>query len=195
MDHYSTRVAALSRMTGVDQTVVAALVGPLLVVDQDYKLAASLATDDIAAPAVRFCLLHGITPDLIADTLDLPHNRVQRHARSRTAPTAQALHCVQLAMAGRSVTEIMRELNVNGRGWVYRTLGHAGVTPKPFGERAATNAGQRAATIRMYRDGVTYSEIARKTGLSVDNVKNVLRAAARRGDLPEYGSRRLAAAS
>jgi predicted transcriptional regulator len=101
----------------------------------------------------------------------------------------QAVHAVTLARAGWSATEINNHLGLTGRGWVYRTLRHAGVSPKALGRRAATTPEQRAAAVALYEAGHTYKDIAEATGLSHANVANVLRAAHKRGDLPEYGRR------
>ena len=98
-----------------------------------------------------------------------------------------------LAKGGRSVTEIRDQLDLTGKGWICRTLANARVSPTPMGEKAATTPEQRSQAVRYYQKGWTYQEIAAATGLSLSNVKNSLRAAHKRGDLPEYGSRKAVA--
>lgn len=183
-------VETLARLTGCSLLDVADLVGPMLAVDAVYRASADVSRDPLVAPAVRWALLHDLSVDQVSDYLDLPFTKVARHAAGHAAPSPSAVHAVALAKGGRSGTEIIAELNLTGKGWLYRTLHHARVKPQPLGGRAATTPEQRSAAVRLYQAGMTYSSIAEQTGMTLHNVKNVLRAAWKRGDLEGYGQRK-----
>jgi hypothetical protein len=183
-------IDTLVRLTGCRPVDVANLVGPVLAVDHTYRASADVSRDPLVAPAVRWALLHGLTVEEISDYLGVPYTKIARHAGTHNAPSPQAVHAVALAKGGRSGTEIIRELNLTGKGWLYRVLEHARVKPQPLGQRAATTSEQRIAAVLLYDAGKTYSEIATSTGMTVHNVKNVLRAAHARGDLDSYGQRK-----
>ena len=181
---------AIARQAGQEPDRIARLVAPALVASPDRLQGTDIHRDPFIGPAVRWAVLHGFTAQQIIDLFQLPSDKVNQYLASAACPTATAQQAVALAKGGRSATEIRQQLNIRGKGWLYRTLDHALVNTNPFGAKAATNTEQRVKAARFYKQGWTYREIAAATGMSMDNVKNTLRAAHKRGDLPEYGSRR-----
>ncbi len=181
----------LSRATGLQPETFYDLLAPVWVTSHERRSEVqNLAADDQLGPAVRFLILHSVESSDIADTtgINLPAITRFRHGHSH-APSEKAQEVVALAKQGRSGTEILRIIDNTGKGWLYRTLEQARVNAKPFGKRGVTNNEQRAAVVDGYRRGDTYSEIASSTGVSVPNVKNILRRAHETGRLPEYGHR------
>lgn len=175
--------------TGVDVVTVNRILFPAAVVDDTQRYTTAIHMDPVIGPAVRFLLLHGYGPHYIADVLELPLTKVARFAASPNGPTTQAKDIVAYAQKGLSVTAIAQALGVAGRGHIYRVLNQAHVTAATD-TRHRTTSVQRAKALQLYRQGRSYSQIATATGLTLVNVKNVLRAAHRRGELPQYGARR-----
>ena len=187
---WDPRLDAIARQAGQDTDLIVDLIAPVLLTTDDRLAGTDIHRDPIVGPAVRWAVLHGFTATMIADLFGLPQSKVDRFVTGPHCPTAAAQRTVALVKGGRSVTEVRRELGLTGKGWLYRTLDHARVETNPFGERAATTTEQRAKAVRLYKGGHTYKQIADDTGMTLDNVKNTLRAAHKRGDLPEYGNRR-----
>ena len=187
---WDPRMAAIARTAGQDPNDIATLIAPVLLLTDDRLASSDIHRDPIVGPAVRWAVLHGFTASAIADLFGLPFDKVQDFMAGPHCPNARAQQAVALAKGGRSVTEIRNQLGLGGKGWLYRTLEHAKVRTIPFGAKAATTPEQRAKAVRFYNNGFSYKEIEAATGMSLDNVKNTLRAAAKRGELPEYGTRK-----
>ena len=150
----------------------------------------NLAADSELLPPVRFLLLHGVLPNEISKITEVNEAAIKRFAYGhKHAPTPKALDVVARTKNGQSAAEILRDVGNTGKGWLYRVLDQARITPTPFGKRGATNNEQRAKVAELYRAGKTYSQISSSTGVSLTNVKNILRRARDSGQLPEYGTR------
>ena len=180
--------ARIAVATGVPLTTVAALVIPCLVQDDQERLAAPIHRHPVNGPAVRFLVLHGYGVEDIAAATAIPPARIQRYLDGPNSPQAGSQRIVALAKKGLTVDQIRRETGARGKGHVYRTLAQAHLTP-PRNAPAVT-VHQRARVLHLYRDGMPYKGIADTVGVPLHAVKNTLRAAWLRGDLPEYGYRK-----
>ena len=187
---WDPRLEAIARQAGQEPDDVADLIAPVLLLTDERLVGSDIHRDPIVGPAVRWAVLHGFHASAIADLFGLPFRKVQDFMAGPHCPNERAQQAVALAKGGRSVTEIRNQLDLGGKGWLYRTLEHARVGTTPFGDKAATTPEQRAKAVRFYNNGFSYKEIEAATGMSLNNVKNTLRAAAKRGELPEYGTRK-----
>lgn len=162
----------------------------------------ALAYDDLLVMALRVWLeradeaalrstvarlrTHGITAEVIAGVLHLPLpviEAVLEHANlSPVADQIAALHA-----RGFTPTMIARQLDLKSREQVYRVLARLG--QKPNRKRKVRTMGDTRRIVELYRDGVSYTVIARRLGLSLDQVRSALKTEHRNGRLPEYGTR------
>ena len=136
--------------------------------------------------------LRQIPNHMIAELLELPPSMIEEYL-TRTSRAAEgdqlvagqrvwALHC-----KGSTVYEIRDVVGVS-RSLIYRILDHEEATPKRH-VRAAPNQRETDQLIKLYQAGHAYSEMVKRTGMSMASVKRALKRAHDDGKLPEYGTR------
>ena len=192
-NRFTPEVEDMASTMSVKPLTVAELYGPFLTLGSKYP--ASPLSDPIAGSWARFCALHHNTPNTAAQYgFHYPSPRYTAFLKwweSDQSPTDKARRAVKLAKDNLSATEILNDLDMTGKGWLYRVLDFAGVEAKPYGGRARTTPQQRQQVVKLYNLGtLSYSEIGRRTEVDAVNVRNILRYAAKQGRLPEYGTRR-----
>lgn len=197
LDTHDSPTGALEEIDGIRRRVLAAQPNVEAWLD-----GTSLNYDDLLVMCVRVWLertdgtalratvgrlrTHGITGEIIAEVLSLPLpviEAVLEHAN--LSPVADRI--TELHARGLTPTQIARQLGLNSREQVYRVLARLG--EKPNRKRRVRTMADTRRIVEMYRDGVSYTVIARKLGLSLDQVRSALKAEHRHGRLPEYGTR------
>lgn len=140
---------------------------------------------DELTKGVRRLRAVGFTDVNIAAVSDLSLEVVRSRLNWRYAQMDTAA-ILRYHREGSTPVEIAKATGI-GRAQVYRVLEDAGVQPRRKNARVGEPAKRRA--IAAYRKGLSYDDIARASGLTRDQVQNTLRAAHKRGDLPDYGGR------
>lgn len=145
-----------------------------------------LAAKAKAARAVRKLFLAGFSNEQISFLLNF-----------ELQPIEDYLSLYNVAEVGRQVltlhgkrktpVQIAEELGIT-RQTIYRILAEAGKTPHTIRKRMTSS--ERAQAVKLYREGLlSYAEIADTLEMSVDQVKNAVRAAHNKGQCPEYRQR------
>lgn len=149
---------------------------------------------DRAQKAVLKLYFHGLTPDHIAKVLDLDLGSVlafldsmERRVGMRPAdPEVLRLHFRERL----PIIDIVARTGVPRRT-VQTMIERTG--SKPITSKPRIDPKTKAEAILLRKKGASKSEIARATGLKESQVTEIVRGAARRGEIPEYGQHRLSA--
>lgn len=136
--------------------------------------------------SVRRLWLAGFDAEQIAGLLDWPVANIRSQLDiGHVAESGRAI--LALHRQGLSPSRIASEAKVE-RTAVYRILTEAGL--KPHRERRSVDPTAKRAAVADYRSGLySYSEISDRNQLTLVDVQNALRAAHKRGQCPEYGTR------
>lgn len=190
------RMADAVRRWSTTRAAVAADLEPYaLDPDQALDLLVEIATAEYsgsnwpisAARALdRLTVMHGMEPEVIAAMTGRSPDELQTMAK-RSWRSPRSRDVLLLHREGFTPAEIAEQIGIS-KVLVYRWIADAGM--QPHRRNASYPATTRGRAIELYRSGRTYSQIARSLRVPVGHVPNLLRSAHRRGELPEYGSRR-----
>lgn len=146
-------------------------------------------TDDIgfrteeAKHATVLLWLRGFEPEEIATIVAQPLARVERTLEKRHSPNPHERTIVHQFLAGVPVTEIAAGTGVQ-RQTVYAVLERAGIQADT---RNRTPKNVKVRIVAMRNEGASYAEIRQATGASTEQIKCILRHAAKRGEVQGYG--------
>lgn len=141
--------------------------------------------DDGTKKAIRRCWVAQFAPGQIASILDVPVEAVEAYvAEAHLGDTVRQISA--LHAEGLTPIQIAEKLGCS-RTRVYEALDKVG--EKPHRTRRQLGPAIKARIIDMYLNSYPYAEIQLELMVKKDDVTNTLRAAKRRGELPEYGTR------
>jgi uncharacterized protein (DUF433 family) len=135
--------------------------------------------------AARFATCD-VPADVMAELLALPVAVIES-LLDHAALNPHSADIARLHQEGRSPTEIQQQLGLSSREQVYRVLERIDAAPNRRTRRRTDTDTRRI--VQLYRDGVSYTAIARQLGLTLDQVRACIRQEHADGRLPEYGTR------